>query len=61
MTVILDTNVLSELRLPNPDPGVAGWLTTMAEAELAIAAFTVAEIEYGIAGCPDRELRWSRN
>jgi toxin FitB len=49
MTVILDTNVLSELRLPTPDPNVVAWFGAQAEQDLAIASFSVAEIEYGIA------------
>ena len=52
MTVILDTNVLSELRLPNPDQNVAAWFGAQAEEDLAIASFSVAEIEYGIAITP---------
>ncbi len=52
MTVILDTNVLSELRLPTPDRNVVAWFGAQAEPDLAIAAFSVAEIEYGIAVTP---------
>ncbi len=49
MTIVLDTDVLSELRLPNPNPNVSAWLTAQPQADLAIAAFSIAEIEYGIA------------
>jgi predicted nucleic acid-binding protein len=52
MTIILDTNVLSELRLPTPDQSVVAWLSEQAEQDLAIASFSVAEIEYGIAVAP---------
>ena len=52
MTVILDTNVLSELRLPSPDQNVVSWFGEQAEQDLAIASFSVAEIEYGIAMTP---------
>jgi predicted nucleic acid-binding protein len=52
MTVILATNVLSELRLPTPDQNVVAWLGEQAEQDLAIASFSVAEIEYGIAVAP---------
>jgi predicted nucleic acid-binding protein len=52
VTVILDTNVLSELRLPNPDANVVAWFGAQAEEHLAIASFSVAEIEYGIAMTP---------
>ena len=50
--IILDTNVISELRLPNPDPNVSSWFTGQPEAELAIASYSVADIEYGIATAP---------
>jgi hypothetical protein len=47
--IVLDTNVVSELRLPNPDPSVATWFAAQTETDLAIASYSVAEIEYGIA------------
>jgi len=47
--VVLDTSVVSELRLPNPDPNVAAWFGAQPEDELAVTSFTIAEIEYGIA------------
>lgn len=49
MTTVLDTDVLSELRLPNSDPNVSAWFAMQTPADLAIASFSVAEIEYGIA------------
>ncbi len=49
MTTVLDTNLLSELRLPNPDPNVSAWFAAQPQADIAIAAFSVAEIECGIA------------
>ena len=52
MRTVLDTNVLSELRLPNPDPNVTAWFAAQPQADLAIASFSVAEIEYGIARIP---------
>ena len=52
MTTVLDTNLLSELRLPNPDPNVSAWFAAQPQADLAIASFSVAEIEYGIARIP---------
>jgi toxin FitB len=52
VTVILDTNVLSELRLLNPDANVVEWFAVQAEENLAVASFSVAEIEYGIAMTP---------
>ena len=52
MTIILDTNVVSDLRLPDPDPRLAAWFAAAPEDALALAAFTIAEIEYGIAILP---------
>jgi toxin FitB len=49
MTIVLDTDVLSELRLPNPNTNVTAWFAAQSPADLAIASFSVAEIEYGIA------------
>ena len=56
MTTVLDIGVLSELRLPNPDPNVTAWFATQPAADLAIASFSVAEIEYGIAKIPQSGL-----
>ncbi len=49
MTIILDTNVLSELRLATPDGNVTAWFATLPEREIAVASFSVTEIAYGIA------------
>jgi hypothetical protein len=49
VTIVLDTDVLSELRLPNCDPNVTAWFAAQPPADLAVASFSVAEIEYGIA------------
>ncbi len=56
MTTVLDTDVLSELRLPNPNPNVTAWFAAQPAADLAIASFSVAEIEYGIARIPQSGL-----
>lgn len=49
MTTVLDTDVLSELRLPNPDASVHDWISAQPPGDLAIASFSIAEIEFGIA------------
>jgi predicted nucleic acid-binding protein len=49
MQIVLDTNVLSELRLPVPDPRVTRWFDTIDPKQATIASFTIAEIHYGIA------------
>jgi toxin FitB len=47
MTVLVDTNVISELARPRPDPGVVAWsggLTTM-----VLSVITVEEVCFGLA------------
>lgn len=45
--ILLDTNVLSELAKPSPDPKVVGWIRRSAPA-LAIPTIAVAEMAFGI-------------
>ena len=45
---LLDTNVVSELRKPRPNPAVVKWLTQTPNAQLFISAVTVGEIQSGI-------------
>jgi len=46
---LLDTNVLSEWRKPQPNPGVVEWLAGIVEDELFISVITIGEIRRGIA------------
>jgi toxin FitB len=46
--VILDTNVVSELMKPAPEPAVIAWLRRHRTDRLATTAVTVAEIRYGL-------------
>ncbi len=45
---LLDTNVLSELRRPRPEPRVINFVETQPEELLFISTVTFAEIRYGI-------------
>ena len=45
---LLDTNVVSELRRPQPHPTVVRWIEEMAADELFLSAVTVGEIQAGI-------------
>jgi predicted nucleic acid-binding protein len=56
VTIILDTNVLSELRLAAPDANVAAWFAAQPEREIAVASFSIAEIAYGIASATSARL-----
>lgn len=51
--ILLDTNVLSELMRPQPNPGVLNWLDQQPEQQLFLPAIAKAEIETGIAILPD--------
>ena len=50
--ILLDTNVLSELMRPMPDPNVVRWLDAWLEWDVWISAVTVAEIRLGISLLP---------
>jgi len=50
--ILLDTNVLSELMRPLPDPNVVRWLDAWPEWDVWISAVTVAEIQLGISLLP---------
>jgi predicted nucleic acid-binding protein len=45
---LLDTNVISATRVAHREPLVAGWLRTVAVADIFTAAQVLAEIEQGI-------------
>ena len=45
---LLDTNVVSELRRPRPHGAVVEWLSATPDADLAISAVTLGEIQAGI-------------
>lgn len=47
MSFLVDTNVLSELVRPRPNPGVLGWAEGV--DRVAVSAVTVHELAYGLA------------
>lgn len=51
--IILDTNVVSELMKPAPDPTVVTWVRARRGGELATTAISLAEIRHGIERLPD--------
>jgi predicted nucleic acid-binding protein len=55
--IVLDTNVISELARPVPDPGVLSWLDALEVAELATTAITAAELRYDVARLPDGDRK----
>ena len=55
--IILDTNVLSELMRPMPDPVVVGWFARQNAATFYVTAITRSEILLGIALLPAGKRR----
>jgi predicted nucleic acid-binding protein len=48
VTYLLDTNVVSALRVPRRHPAVAAWTDSVEVSEQFVAAITLAEIERGV-------------
>jgi len=55
--IVVDTNVLSELMRPTPEPSVRQWAFGQPAAELVTSAISMAEILYGLARLPDGQRR----
>ncbi|MFH1345908.1 MAG: type II toxin-antitoxin system VapC family toxin [Pseudomonadota bacterium] len=49
MRLLLDTNVLSEVTKPTPDPRVLEWLDQLDEDRSFISVVSIAEIRRGVA------------
>lgn len=54
---LLDTNILSELRRPRPEPKVVAFVAEQQLDRLFISAVTLAEIRFGIERVPDAGRR----
>ena len=52
MSVLLDTNVISQLAKDEPHPAVLGWLTEAASEDMYLSIITVEEIREGIELMP---------
>jgi predicted nucleic acid-binding protein len=57
--IVLDTNVLSEILRPTPDPKVLAWLDSQSRSSLFTTAVTRGEMFYGIRVLPDGQRRQS--
>ncbi|MBV9432638.1 MAG: type II toxin-antitoxin system VapC family toxin [Hyphomicrobiales bacterium] len=55
--ILLDTNVLSELMRPAPEPTVVGWVEAQSSTSLFISAVTEAELRFGLALLRDGKRR----
>ncbi|MFO1245602.1 MAG: type II toxin-antitoxin system VapC family toxin [Ramlibacter sp.] len=58
---LLDTNVLSELRRPRPEPRVVSFVSAQPLESLFVSAVTFAEIRFGIELITDAHKRASLN
>lgn len=54
--IILDTNVVSEIFRPSPDPRVLEWLASLA-GEVAITSITLADLLAGIRRLPEGQRK----
>jgi predicted nucleic acid-binding protein len=54
---LLDTNVISELIKPRPNPNVTNWVEATDEQLLYLSVLTLGEIRRGIASLPDAGRR----
>lgn len=54
---VLDTNLVSELMRPTPDPVVTSWIAERATSSLFLTAVTEAELRFGIAIMPPGKRR----
>ncbi len=52
MTWLIDTNVVSEISKPDPDPNCVAWLKAH-RGQCKLSTITVAELRYGIERMPD--------
>lgn len=57
MSYLIDTNVLSELRRKNPNPGVASWFAQRPATTLYLSVLTLGEIRKSIEGLGDNARR----
>ena len=58
---LLDTNILSELRRPKPEPKVLAFIASQPLEQLYVSAVTFAEIRFGIERVSDASRRAELN
>lgn len=59
MKYLADTNFLSELLKPRPNPGVMRWLLSVDENDIAVSVITLGELQRGASRLRpgDRQIR----
>jgi predicted nucleic acid-binding protein len=55
--IVFDTNVLSELLRPEPNPLVSNWVQAQPQASLFTTALTSAELRFGLSILPSGARR----
>ena len=55
--IIIDTNVISELLRPNPEPAVEAWLGTQDGLSIYLTTISEAELRYGVTIMPNGKRR----
>lgn len=55
--ILLDTNVVSELMRPAPEPAVIDWLNRQDARRVGLSAISVAEISYGVQCLADGQRK----
>jgi predicted nucleic acid-binding protein len=50
--IVLDTNIVSELLRPSPEPRVEAWLAARDSASVYLTTISEAELRYGVAILP---------
>lgn len=53
MAWLLDTNILSEIRKPKPEPKVLAFIDSCSLDQLYVSAITMAELRFGIENLPE--------
>ncbi len=48
MNYLVDTNIISELRKPKPEPKVIVWFKSIKKTQVQLSGVTLGEIAYGI-------------
>jgi hypothetical protein len=51
--ILLDTNIISEMMKPIPDPNVIQWIDRQEVTQLFVSTITIAEISYGLNVLPE--------
>jgi toxin FitB len=57
VTYLLDTNAVSEITRPRPDPGFQAWMATVRPGDSYLSVLTVGELRRGIANLPGGRRR----